>query len=316
MSTYNIVFLDASTIGAVEEINELKKYGDLTSYPFTAHKDVIERIREADIVLTNKNRLDREVIASAPRLKLICVTATGMDNVDLDFARERGIPVKNARAYAAESVAQHTFAVLLRLLHHLPYYESHVKNGTYSHGRIFTEVSKNIPLLNKKRLGIIGLGNIGQAVARIADKGFGMEVAYHSPTGWKAEGPYQQLPLEELLRSSDVLSIHTSLNEHSKYLIDYEKISWMKKSAVLVNMGRGAILVEADLARAIDAELIRGACIDVFEEEPIPLDHPYFSIQNKERLLLTPHIAWAAVEARQNLVKMIVEEVAHFCEGE
>ncbi|MCI4670464.1 MAG: D-2-hydroxyacid dehydrogenase [Bacteroidia bacterium] len=312
MRDYKIVFLDAATIGQVEEIAELHKFGELILWEYTPVEKVIDRIRDAEILIINKVKLTQQVLSQAPKLKLICITATGTDNVDTEYAESRGIPVKNAKAYAAESVAQHSFAVLLHLLHKLDFHQQYIHDGSYSRGKIFTNVSRNIPLLKGKQMGIIGLGNIGSAVARIADKGFGMKVNYHSPSGWKDATSYQHMELSELLQSSDVLSIHTSLNKFSRQLIDLKKIRMMKENAVLINMGRGAIIKEEDLATALNEGMLAGACIDVFEEEPLTLDHPYFSVKNREKLVLTPHIGWAALEARKNLMRMILDEVKAF----
>lgn len=303
-----IVFLDADTMGDIEALHELKTLGDVTLYPFTDAQDTLERTQKADVILTNKVIIRKEHIDACPDLKMIAITATGMNNVDVEYARQKGIQVQNVVGYAVETVAQHTFAVLLSFIHQIGYYDNYVKSGQYSQNKTFTHIKADFYELAHKRIGIIGLGNIGQAVARIA-QGFGMEVVYHSASGHNTTQEFQHLSLKELLVTSDIVSIHAPLNDFTKALIGYEQIKAMKKSAILVNMGRGGIIIEKDLAQALDEQLIAGACIDVYEQEPLSLSHPYLSIQEKDRLLLTPHVAWAAKEARERLMRSIVESI-------
>ncbi|MEM9918675.1 MAG: D-2-hydroxyacid dehydrogenase [Bacteroidota bacterium] len=309
MSTPKIVFLDAKTVGDIPELEELKSLGDATLYDYTAPAEVNERISDATIVLTNKVKLGAAQMSQAPNLKLICVTATGTNNVDHAAAAKRGIEIKNVAGYAVETVAQHTFAVLLHLLHQIRFYDDHVKSGDYSRGGSFTNLDRPFVELHAKRMGIIGLGNIGRAVARIAKAGFGMEVVYYSTSGKNVQPDYEQLSLEELLQTSDVVSIHAGLNERTMALIGRKQLTLMRSDAILINMGRGGIVVEKDLAEAIDEEQLGGACIDVFEDEPFDLDHPYLKVQRKDRLVLTPHIAWAAVEARRRLMREVLRGV-------
>jgi lactate dehydrogenase-like 2-hydroxyacid dehydrogenase len=306
-----IVFLDADTVGDIDALNDLKKLGDVTLHPFTEAQDTLERIQNADVVLTNKVVIKKEHIDVCPHLKLICITATGMNNVPVEYAREKGISVKNVVGYAVETVAQHTFATLLGFTNQIAYYDNYVKTGEYSQNKTFTHIKNDFYELSGKRMGIVGLGNIGQAVARIA-QGFGMEVVYHSASGKNISNQYTHLSLKELLKTSDVVSINAPLNDFTKDLINYEALKWMKKSAILLNMGRGGIVVEADLAKAIDEKCIKGACIDVYEQEPIPLSHPYLRIEEKDRILLTPHVAWAAREAREKLMETIVTYIQEF----
>ncbi len=306
-----IVFLDADTMGNIPQVAALRQWGELTLYPSTTPTQTLSRIHQADIVLTNKVVLDRTILEQAPQLRLICVTATGTNNVDTVFAEKRGILVKNAIGYAVESVAQLTFAVLLELIQQTRYFDSYVKSGTYSANATFTHLGHEFWLLSGKRLGIIGLGNIGRGVAHIAEA-FGMEVVYASASGNQRPEKYTCLSIEALLQTSDVVSIHAPLNEHTRHLIDYAKLKTMKPTAILLNTGRGGIVVEADLARAIDENLIYGAATDVFEKEPVPADNPLLHVKNTSRLLLTPHIAWAARETREKLMNMILQHIQNF----
>lgn len=309
-----IVFLDADTVGKIEAIEQLKQLGTVQLFPFTNEEDVLERIVDADIILTNKVVIGNKHILACQHLKLICITATGMNNVAVDFARKNGIVVKNVKSYAVETVAQHTFATLLHLLHQINYYDRYVKNGSYHKSNIFTHLKKDFYELSGKTIGIIGLGNIGKAVARIAEKGFNMNINYHSVSGKNLVSTYQYLPLDQLLRSSDVVSIHTSLNEQTKNLIDFEKIQLMPHNAIIINMSRGGIIVEKDLVKALNENIIKGACMDVFETEPLPQNHIYTTVKNQESIVLTPHIAWAAAEARQRLMSEVIRQIKEFIE--
>lgn len=307
----NIVFLDASTVGDVPNLESIEELGEVTFYPSTAPDQTAEHIRDADVIITNKVVITRELMENAPNLKLICIAATGMNNVDREAASDLGIPVKNVAGYASVSVAQTTFAMILHLLQDLPRYDEYVKDGSYSKSPIFTNMDQNYHEISGMRFGIIGLGNIGQKVADIATA-FGAEVVYYSTSGKNTGQPYERLVLDELLGTSDVVSIHAPLNEHTENLINYKQLSKMKPTAMLVNTGRGGIVNEQDLARALDEELISGAALDVFENEPIKDDNLLLSIKNKERLVLTPHIAWASVEARTQLIEGVKKNIREF----
>lgn len=306
-----IIFLDSSTIGDENLFNELKSLGDVRLYPYTSYRDVSTRIIDADIVLTNKVRITKEDIESSKKLKAIFITATGTDNIDLESAAHHGIIVKNVKGYAVETVAQHTFAMLLNLNNKICYYDSYVKDKSYSNNETFTHIGSGFNELFGKKIGIIGLGSIGKSVARIA-KGFGLKVIYHSPTGVNSDLKYKHVSLEELLCTSDFVSIHSALNQFTHNLINFDKLQLMKPNSLLINMGRGSIVVESDLVKALNLNIIKGACIDVFEQEPIPHDHPYYSIINKSKILLSPHVAWSAIEARTKLMKTIFNYVDEF----
>lgn len=306
-----LVFLDTKTIGAIPNLNLLEQFGEVTYYQTTSPEQTLERIKEADIVITNKVVLDATIIEQADKLKLICVAATGTNNIDRIAAWERGIPVKNAVDYSSNSVAQGTFSLLLHLLINIPYYDNYVKQGVYSQSDIFTHFGRPFWELTGKRFGIIGLGNIGRQVAKIADA-FGAEAVYYSASGKNNQQPYLRLELEEFLNTSDIVSIHAPLNEYTANLINYDRLRMMKKSAILLNTGRGGIVNEADLARALDEGLLAGAGIDVFEKEPITAQNPLLQVKNKEKLALTPHITWASIEARTLLMEKVGQNIQEF----
>lgn len=306
-----IVFLDIKTVGEVPNMDLLEQFGEVVYYQTTSPDQTMERIDGADIVITNKVVLDEAAISQAPSLKLICVAATGTNNVDKTAALKRGIPVKNAADYSSDSVAQGTFALLLHLLNNIPYFDAYVKQGSYSQSDIFTHVERTFRELRGKRLGIIGLGSIGRKVAKIAEA-FGAEVVYYSASGQSYPTPYQRLSLEELLHTSDVVSIHAPLNDHTFNLLTWDRLSLMKRSAILINAGRGGIINEADLAKALDEGIIAGAGIDVFEKEPIAVDNPLLHIKHKERLAMTPHSIWASVESRTALIEKVAQNIQQF----
>lgn len=302
-----IVFLDAATMGDVS-FEPFERLGEFTSYPTSTPQQARERVKDVDVLMINKVLVDKDLIDSAPNLKLICIAATGMNNIDLDYAASKGIPVRNVAGYSTDSVAQSTFMHILSLAGGGPYFDSSVKSGSYSRSGMFTDPNWNWWELAGKTIGIIGLGNIGKKVAKIAEA-FGMKVCYYSTSGTGHCKDYPCLPLEELLRISDVVSVHAPLNERTMNLLGAREFAMMKPTAYVVNAGRGAIIVEADLAEAVDNGVIAGAGIDVFVQEPIPEDHPYLKMKHPERMRLTPHIAWASVEARERLVSMMADNV-------
>ena len=302
-----IVFLDAATMGDVS-FEPFERLGEFTSYPTSTPQQARERVKDVDVMMINKVLVDKDLIDSATNLKLICIAATGMNNIDLDYAASKGIPVRNVAGYSTDSVAQSTFMHILSLAGGGPYFDSSVKSGSYSRSGMFTDPNWNWWELAGKTIGIIGLGNIGKKVAKIAEA-FGMKVCYYSTSGTGHCKDYPCLPLEELLRISDVVSVHAPLNERTMNLLGAREFAMMKPTAYVVNAGRGAIIVEADLAEAVDNGVIAGAGIDVFVQEPIPEDHPYLKMKHPERMRLAPHIAWASVEARERLVSMMADNV-------
>ena len=302
-----IAFLDAATMGDVS-FEPFEKLGDFTRYENSTPEEARERVRDLDVLLINKVIVDKELIDSAPNLKLICIAATGVNNIDVEYAASKGIPVRNAVGYSTDSVVQTTFMHILSLVGGAPYFDESVKSGSYSRSGMFTDTKWNWWELAGKTIGIIGMGNIGQKVARIAEA-FGMKVCYYSTSGTVHCKDYPCLSLEELLKTSDIVSVHAPLNERTLNLIGKEQLSMMKPQAYLVNVGRGAIIVEEDLAQAVDDGVIAGAGVDVFVTEPLPESHPYLRMRHPERMRLSPHIAWASIEARDRLIGIMAENI-------
>ena len=302
-----IAFLDATTMGDVS-FEPFEKLGDFTRYENSTPEEARERVRDLDVLLINKVIVDKELIDSAPNLKLICIAATGVNNIDVEYAASKGIPVRNAVGYSTDSVVQTTFMHILSLVGGAPYFDESVKSGSYSRSGMFTDTKWNWWELAGKTIGIIGMGNIGQKVARIAEA-FGMKVCYYSTSGTGHCKDYPCLSLEELLKTSDIVSVHAPLNERTLNLIGREQLSMMKPQAYLVNVGRGAIIVEEDLVQAVDDGVIAGAGVDVFVTEPLPESHPYLRMKHPERMRLSPHIAWASIEARDRLIGIMAENI-------
>lgn len=306
-----IVFLDTKTYGEVFEKSVLEKLGSTETYPITTASQTLARCQEATIIITNKVVIDRNVIDGCPNLKLICVAATGTNNVDVEYANSKSIAVKNIVDYSTNSVAQLTFGLILQLLNQTAYYDQYVKDGSYAANDNFTYLGRPYSEISGKRFGILGLGNIGRKVANIAFA-FGAEVVYHSLSGNSRSEPYSQVSLEELLRTSDIVSIHSPLTAASKHLINRSKLLLMKPTAILVNCGRGGIVVESDLAQALEENIIAGAGLDVFEREPIEHSNSLLSISNHHKLILSPHIGWASIEARKLALQKIYKNIEDF----
>ncbi|MFN3403542.1 MAG: D-2-hydroxyacid dehydrogenase [Cytophagaceae bacterium] len=307
-----IVFLDASTVGEIPEMDLFRSLGEFKSYDFTNSSEVVSRLESAEIAVTNKVVIDKKVIDHCPDLKLICVAATGTNNIDLDYASKKGIAVKNVKGYSTDSVVQHTFAMIFSLMNHIAYYDNYVKSGAYSSSVIFTCLDKPFFELSGKEFGIIGLGTIGKKVAEVA-RIFGARVSYFSTSGLNNDSTFKRKELNELVQESDIISIHAPLNERTNHLISMEEFSLMKSSALLINTGRGGIVDEKALVTALKNQEIAGAALDVFNSEPLPLHHILYSepsIMNK--LLLSPHIAWASQEARGRLLKGIFQNIQEY----
>jgi glycerate dehydrogenase len=306
---FDIVFLDTKTLGdtSLETISSL---GNCTFYETTSNEQTLQRVKEASVVITNKVVIDKNIIDNCPNLKLICVAATGMNNIDLEYAKQKNIVVKNAVGYSTNSVTQHTFSVLFYLISHSKYFDNFIKSGEYEKSLIFTHLDKSFSELSGKTWGIIGLGTIGKAVAKVA-KAFGCEIIYYSTSGKNNDNNFKQVLLKELLTKSDIVSIHAPLNEATKDLLKLEELKLLKDNAVLLNLGRGGIINEFDLATILEQKNIFVG-LDVLEAEPIAKNSPLNKIKNLDNVYITPHIAWASVEARDELVRQIVSEVLRF----
>ncbi|MBR6229058.1 MAG: hydroxyacid dehydrogenase [Eubacterium sp.] len=313
-----IVVLEADAAGV--SFDPLARFGKVITYEHTPQELVAERIREADIVVPNKCVLDQNTLADAKDLKLICEAATGYNNIDIDYCVSHGIPVTNARGYSTEAVVQHTFAMLLHLWEKLSYYADYVASGAYSSQPSFTHMGKTFHELSGKTYGIIGLGAIGRRVAEVATA-FGMKVVYYSPSGNTYEVPYERLDFDAFLQSCDVISCHTPLTEKTGGLMNASSFEKCKPSCYFLNLARGPIVVEKDLVKALEEGQIAGAALDVFETEPIPPHSPLMKYierhreEGTDKLLLTPHIAWAPLEARERLVEDVAQSIAAWLEG-
>ncbi|MDQ4139106.1 MAG: D-2-hydroxyacid dehydrogenase [Bacteroidota bacterium] len=309
-----IAFLDTKTMGDIPNLQHLEKFGEVKYYATTTPSETLDRCLGQDIVIVNKVDLSRSIIEQCPELKLICVAATGTNNIDLAAAQEKGVAVKNVIDYSTNSVAQLTFAILLQLINNIPYFDNYVKLGDYAQNDIFTHLGPSFFEISAKRFGIIGLGNIGRQVAKIASA-FGAEVVYYSTSGKNNNPDYQRLELPEFLATCDIISIHAPLNEHTRKLIGYEQLQQMKQNALLINVGRGGIVQEGDLTQALNENLIAGAGLDVFTKEPIEEDNPLLQINNPNKLVLTPHIAWASHEARTLLMQKVIQNIEQYLES-
>lgn len=308
-----IVFLDVKTIGDDIDLSAYERLGEVVKYDFSTQEQARERSRDADVLILNKVEINETSIGEAQHLKLVCVTATGTNNLDKEYLAQRGIAWRNVAGYSTESVAQHTFAMLFYLMEKLSYYDSYVKSGEYVNDVMFTHFAKVFHELNGMTWGIIGLGNIGRRVADLA-KMFGCRVIYYSTTGQNTQPGYTRVGFEELLAESDIVSVHAPLNEATRGLMDGKAFAMMKKSAVFLNLGRGPIVVEKDLANAIRQETIAAAGLDVLSEEPMRADNPLRELSESDRLLITPHIAWASIEARTRLMDMILRQIREYFE--
>lgn len=306
MTDMKIVFLDADTMGAVS-FAPIQQYGELVCYGNSTAEEALARVADCDVMIVNKVKVTPALIDAAPCLKLICEAATGVNNIDLDYAASKGIPVRNAVGYSTESVVQATFMHLLSLAGNAPYYDESVKSGKYGRSGIFTDVTETWTELANKSMGIIGMGNIGRRVAKVAEA-FGMKVAYFSTSGTSHCKEYPSLSLDQIMES-DVISIHAPLNEKTQGLIGSREISMMKPTAYILNMGRGGIIDETALAAALEEGRIAGAALDVFTEEPLPSTSPIMRMSDFGRIRLTPHVAWASDEARERLVHMIARNI-------
>lgn len=302
-----IVFLDAATLGATS-LEPIAQLGELISWPTSTPEEAMDRVRDAEILIVNKVKVTEALMDAAPKLQLICEAATGVNNIDVAAAERRGIPVRNVAGYSTESVVQVTFTLLLSMVCKPERYDAEVKDLTYSRSGLFTDVKTPFAELAGKTIGIVGMGTIGSRVATVA-AAFGMRVIYYSTSGTSHCKEYPSVSLETLLKESDVISIHAPLNERTNGLIRAAELQQMKPTAVIINIGRGGIVNEADLAKAVSNEVIAGAGLDVYTTEPLPADHPLLHTKHPERLRFTPHIGWTSAEALVRLVEGIAANI-------
>ncbi len=310
-----IVFLEAETLGEDMRFERFFELGEVEVYGKTDRSMIAERVAQADAVIVNKLPMDESTLKDAKFLKYIGVTATGTNNIDFDYAKKRGIVVTNVAGYSTDVVAQHTFAMVLYLLEHLRYYDDYVKSGDYCKCKSFCHMDRRFNELAGKTWGIIGLGAIGKRVAQIAQV-FGCRVIYCSPSGKNQNADYRQVDFETLLETSDIVSVHTPLSEKTHHMMDYDAFCKMKESAIFINVARGPIVDEKDLAKALHKGKIAAAGLDVLEQEPMDKDCPLRKLDESDRLLITPHIAWAAVEARTRLLDEVWLNLNAYIHGE
>lgn len=310
-----IVILERNSVGTDIDVSCYKKFGDVDIYPVSVLENAAERIGDADIIINNKVPMNEQTLNNAPNVKLICEFATGYDNVDLAYCKQRNIKVANVVDYCTDMVAQHTFALALYLSEHLRHYDDYVKSGVYVAQPRFSNFDIPFLELAGKTWGIIGMGNIGKRVAGIA-KAFGCKVIFHSVTGTSTCTDYEQVSFDTLLAQSDFLSLHCPLSDLTRDLIDKEALQKMKKTAILINVARGPVINQEALYEALMTEEIAAAGLDVLTKEPIAADNPLAKITDSKKLIITPHLAWASVEARQRVVDETYKNIEAFLNGE
>ncbi len=311
-----IVILERNSVGTDVSVDCISDFGEVTIYRNTVTvEEVKERVKDADIVIANKSPLNEETLKDAPNVKLICEFATGYDNCDLAYCKSRGIQVRNVVDYCTGMVAQHTFALALALSQKLIHYDNYVKSGAYSAQDRFSNFDLPFYELEGKTWGIVGMGNIGRRVAKMAEA-FGCKVIFHSITGKSGCTDYPQVDKDTLLAESDFLSLHCPLSDLSRNFIDAAALKKMKKSAVLINVARGPVVNNADLYQALLDGEIAAAGLDVVEKEPLEVSNPLSQIKDSTKLIITPHLAWASVEARTRCVQGAYDNIAAFLRGE
>ena len=306
-----IVFLDAKTIGDDIDLSDFDKLGEVVKYPFSTQEEALERTKDADVIVLNKVEINEHSIGKATHLKLVCVTATGTNNLDKEYLAKRGIEWRNVAGYSTESVAQHTFSLLFYLLEKMRYYDDYVKTEKYVGDVTFTHFANVFHEIAGMTWGIVGLGNIGRRVAEIA-KCFGCRVIYYSTSGKNNNSDFERVSFKELLGQSDIVSVHAPLDENTRGLFDKKAFEMMKESAIFINVGRGPIVVEQDLVDALNEGEIAAAGLDVLSVEPMSESNPLRSIKDSNKLIITPHIAWASIEARTRLMKTISEQIKEY----
>jgi len=310
-----IVFLDAQTIGTDIDLSKFDTLGEVVKYPFSTTAEVRERVKDADVIVLNKVLINEESIGTAQKLKLVCVTATGTNNLDKDYLAKKNITWRNVAGYSTESVAQHTFALLFYVYQKMHYYDDYVKSGGYCKSPVFSVFDRKFNELDGKKFTVVGLGDIGSKVIEVA-KAFGCDVRYYSTSGKNNNDRYKRVSFEEMISESDIISIHAPLNEETRNMFTLKEFRQMKKDAILLNLGRGGIVNEDDLAMALEENAIAGAGIDVIEIEPMREDNPLLRIQDSSKLVITPHIGWATVEARTRVIKEVYFNIKSFIQGE
>lgn len=308
----NIAVLDAATLGADISFDTWKRYGKLHLYASSSPETVVTHLAGCDVAILNKVKITREVLEQSPALRLICVTATGYDNIDLEACREKGVAVCNVKGYSTHSVAQVTLSLVLSLMTHLNEYSNYVKSGAYTKSGVANRLEPVYHELYGKTWGVVGLGNIGKQVARVAEAMGCRVIAYkRTPTP-----EYECVDLDTLCKEADIISVHLPLSEETYHCIDAENLKKMKSSAVLVNVARGAVINEEAVAKAIEDNTLGAFGSDVYDGEPLAETSPFQRILHAPNVLLTPHMAWGAKESRVRCVEEVGENIAAFLRSE
>lgn len=310
-----LVVLERNSAGTDIDVSCFEKFGEVTYYPNTVAENTAERIRDADIVIANKAPLNETTLKDAPNVKLICLFATGFDNVDIAYCKSRGIKVANVVNYCTPAVAQHTLLLALMLTEKIAFYDQYVKSGTYSAQDRFSNFDRAFNDLEGKTWGIVGMGNIGRRVAGLA-QAFGCKVIFYSASGNSTCTEYERVDFDTLLKESDILSLHCPLSDRTRGLIDKSALEKMKESAILVNVARGPVVDTQALYDALISNQIAAAGLDVLEQEPMAKDNPLAKIQDSTKLVITPHMSWASVESRTRLVEEVYKNIEAFLNGE
>lgn len=310
-----LVVLERNSVGTDVDVSCYEQFGEVEYYPNTVAENTAERVKDADIIIANKAPMNENTLKDAPNVKLICLFATGFDNVDLAYCRSRGIKVANVVNYSTAAVVQHTLLLALALEEKLIHYDNYVKSGEYGAQDRFSNFDRPFGEFDGKTWGIVGMGNIGRGVAKVA-QALGCKVIFYSASGKSTCTDYERVEFDELLSQSDILSLHCPLSDRTRGLINKEAFSKMKKSAILVNVARGPVVDTQALFEALTQGQIAAAGLDVLEKEPISRDNPLNEIKDSTKLIITPHLAWASTEARERLVAEVVKNIQAFLDGE
>ena len=306
-----IVVLDAATLGGDLDLSPLEQLGTVVAYAGTPVNDIPNRIADADVVISNKLKLNRDNLSDAENLKLICVCATGFDCIDVEYCREKGVGLCNVPGYSTESVSQLTLTMALALIGHLGEYRRHVHTGAYTHGGVANCLTPVWHEIAGKTWGVIGGGNIGQRVAGLAEA-FGCKVLMCRR---KEDPRYETVDVDTLCKNADIISVHTPLNEETRGLVGEKQIALMKKDAIFINVARGLVADEEALTRAIEEDRLGGLGVDVFSVEPFGVDHPYTRILDRDNVILTPHTAWGASETRNRCLRIVADNIKVWRDG-
>ena len=310
-----LVVLERNSAGTDVDVSCFEKFGEVTYYPNTVAENTAERIKDADIIISNKAPLNETTMKDAPNVKLICLFATGYDNVDIAYCKSRGIKVANVINYSTSTVAQHTLLLALMLTEKIAHYDQYVKSGAYSAQDRFSNFDRVFNDLESQTWGIVGMGTIGRRVAGLA-QAFGCKVIFYSASGNSTCTEYERVDFDTLLKESDILSLHCPLSDKTRGLIDKSALEKMKNTAILINVARGPVVDTQALYDALITDQIAAAGLDVLEKEPMAKDNPLKKIQDSTKLIVTPHMAWASVESRTRLVEEVYKNIEAFLNGE